>query len=115
MRVVFNALKLTDPHPRAILPTMSGITPPRLTTKSFSICYYDGNTGEVISNTAFFNNTGKVKDSVQSAIDCKPEYDGLVLWDINIIEEEEEGPKQRKISGFDNTANHKTPTTNEIA
>tara|TARA_Y100001951_G_scaffold44119_1_gene34950 strand:+ start:74 stop:415 length:342 start_codon:yes stop_codon:yes gene_type:complete len=111
----FNALKLTDPHPRAILPTMSGITPPRLTTKSFSICYYDGNTGEVISNTAFFNNTGKVKDSVQSAIDCKPEYDGLVLWDINIIEEEEEGPKQRKISGFDNTGNHKTPTTNEIA
>jgi len=94
---------------------MSGITPPRLTTKSFSICYYDGNTGEVISNTAFFNNTGKVKDSVQSAIDCKPEYDGLVLWDINIIEEEEEGPKQRKISGFDNTGNHKTPTTNEIA
>ena len=115
MRVVFNALKLTDPHPRAILPTMSGITPPRLTTKSFSICYYDGNTGEVISNTAFFNNTGKVKDSVQSAIDCKPEYDGLVLWDINIIEEEEEAPKQRKISGFDNTGNHKTPTTNEIA
>ena len=115
MRVVFNALKLTDPHPRAILPTMSGITPPRLTTKSFSICYYDGQTGEVISNTAFFNNTGKVKDSVQSAIDCKPEYDGLVLWDINIIEEEEEAPKQRKISGFDNTGNHKTPTTNEVA
>jgi hypothetical protein len=52
---------------------------------------------------------------VQCGIDCKPEYDGLVLWDINIIEEEEEGPKQRKISGFDNTGNHKTPTTNEIA
>ena len=31
------------------------------------------------------------------------------------IEEEEEGPLQRKISGFDNTGNRKTPTTNEIA
>ena len=116
MRVVFNALKLTDPRPRAILPTMSGITPPRLTTKSFSICYYDGNTGEPICTHAYLNNEGKVKDTVQLARERRPEpYDGLLLWDINIIEEEEEGPKQRKISGFDNTGNHKTPTTNEVA
>jgi|TARA_Y100000593_G_C4167198_1_gene265026 hypothetical protein len=77
---------------------MPGITPPRLTTESFSICYYDGNTGEVISTTAFLNNTGKVKDSVQCAIDCEPDYDGLVLWDINIVEEEkEDGPLQRSL------------------
>jgi len=94
---------------------MPGITPPRLTTESFSICYYDGNTGEPICTHAYLNCEGKVKDTVQIAIDRKPEHDGLVLWDINIIEEEEEGPKQRKISGFDNTGNHKTPTTNEIA
>ena len=112
----FNALKLTDPRPRAILPTMSGITPPRLTTKSFSICYYDGNTGEPICTHAYLNNEGKVKDTVQLARERRPEpYDGLLLWDINIIEEEEEGPLQRKISGFDNTGNRKTPTTNEIA
>jgi len=77
---------------------MPGITPPRLTTESFSICYYDGNTGEVISTTAFLNNTGKVKDSVQCAIDCEPDYDGLVLWDINIVEEEkEDGPLERSL------------------
>ena len=77
---------------------MPGITPPRLTTESFSICYYDGNTGEVISTTAFLNNTGKVKDSVKCAIDCEPDYDGLVLWDINIVEEEkEDGPLQRSL------------------
>ena len=77
---------------------MPGITPPRLTTESFSICYYDGNTGEVISTTAFLNNTGKVKDSVQCAIDCEPDYDGLVLWDINIVEEEKaDGPLQRSL------------------
>ena len=77
---------------------MPGITPPRLTTESFSICYYDGNTGEVISTTAFLNNTGKVKDSVQCAIDCEPDYDGLVLWDINIVEDEkEDGPLQRSL------------------
>jgi len=94
---------------------MSGITPPRLTTKSFSVCYYDGNTGEPICTHAYLNNEGKVKDTVRLAIDRKPEHDGLIMWDINIIEEEEEGPKQRKISGFDNTGNHKTPTTNEVA
>ena len=77
---------------------MPGITPPRLTTESFSLCYYDGNTGEVISTTAFLNNTGKVKDSVQCAIDCEPDYDGLVLWDINIVEEEkEDGPLERSL------------------
>ena len=77
---------------------MPGITPPRLTTESFSICYYDGNTGEVISTTAFLNNTGKVKYSVQCAIDCEPDYDGLVLWDINIVEEEkEDGPLERSL------------------
>ena len=77
---------------------MPGITPPRLTTESFSICYYDGNTGEVIGTTAFLNNTGKVKDSVQCAIDCEPDYDGLVLWDINIVEEEkEDGPLERSL------------------
>ena len=77
---------------------MPGITPPRLTTESFSICYYDGNTGEVISTTAFLNNTGKVKDSVQCAIDCEPDYDGLVLWDINIVEEEKvDGPLERSL------------------
>ena len=77
---------------------MPGITPPRLTTESFSICYYDGNTGEVISTTAFLNNTGKVKDSVQCAIDCEPDYVGLGLWDINIVEEEkEDGPLQRSL------------------
>jgi len=95
---------------------MSGITPPRLTTKSYSVCYYDGNTGEPICTTAFLNNTGKVKDSVQSAIDCKPEFHGLVLWDINEIEEEEPvAGKTRNIKGFWNTGNLKTPTTNEVA
>ena len=29
------------------------MTPPRLTTESFSICYYDGNTGEVIDRNEF--------------------------------------------------------------
>lgn len=61
-------------------------TPPKLTTESFSICYYDGNNGESIELLTFFNNTGKVKDTIQMAIDNKPEYDGLVLWDINKVE-----------------------------
>ena len=61
------------------------MTPPRLTTESFSICYYDGNNGEVIELRAFLNNTGRVMDTVQMAIDNVPEYDGLVLWDMNII------------------------------
>lgn len=63
-------------------------TPSRLTTESFSIGYYDGNTGEVIEIRTFLNNTGKVKDTIQMAIDNKPDYDGLVLWDINKVEEE---------------------------
>jgi len=62
-------------------------TPSRLTTESFSICYYDGSTGEEISFQAFLNNTGKVKDTIQMAVDNKPDYDGLVLWDINKVEE----------------------------
>ncbi len=65
---------------------MPGVTPSRLTCKSFSICYYDGETGEVIELKTFRNQTGKVKDTVQMAIDNKPEYDGLVLWDMNLAE-----------------------------
>lgn len=95
---------------------MSGITPSRLTTKSFSICYYDGNTGEPISMTSYLNNTGKVKDSIQEAIDNKPEFHGLVLWDINEIEEEEPtAGKKRNVKGFWNTGNLATPKKNEIA
>ena len=45
-------------------------------------------TGEEISSTTFLNNTGKVKDTEEIAIDNKPEYNGLVLWDINKVEEE---------------------------
>ena len=95
---------------------MSGITPSRLTTKSFSICYYDGNTGEPISMTSYLNNTGKVKDTEQTAITCVPEYDGLVMWDINEIEEEEPiAGKKRNVKGFWNTGNLATPQTNETA
>ena len=77
---------MLQPH-GMLLSDMKG-TPPRLTTQSFSICYYDGNTGEEIAFQAFLNNTGKVKDTIQIAIDNKPDYDGLVLWDINKVEEE---------------------------
>ena len=45
-------------------------------------------TGEEISFKTFLNNTGKVKDTIQMAIDNKPEYNRLVLWDINKVEEE---------------------------
>ena len=73
---------------------MPGVTPSKLTTESFSICYYDGNTGEVIELRSFFNNTGRVMDTVQMAIDNVPEYDGLVLWDMNIIEEADDDRKE---------------------
>ena len=66
--------------------SMPGVTPSRLTCESFSICYYDGNTGEVIELKTFHNKTGEVKDTVQMAIDNKPEYDGLILWDMNLVE-----------------------------
>ena len=62
-------------------------TLPRLTAESFSIFYYDGNTGEEILLETFLNNTGKVKDTVQMAVDNKPDHDGLVLWDINKVKE----------------------------
>jgi hypothetical protein len=65
---------------------MPGVTPSRLTCHPFSICYYDGNTGEVIELKTFHNQTGEVKDTVQMAIDNMPEYDGLVLWDMNLAE-----------------------------
>tara|TARA_R100001480_G_scaffold131234_1_gene128618 strand:- start:1154 stop:1441 length:288 start_codon:yes stop_codon:yes gene_type:complete len=95
---------------------MSGITPPKLTTKSFSICYYDGNTGEPISTLAYLNNTGKVKDTMQEAIDNKPEFHGLVMWDINEVKEEEPvAGKKRIVKGFWNTGNLATPQTNETA
>ncbi len=64
---------------------MPGRSPSRLTCESFSICYYDGNTGEVIELKTF-PKTGEVKDTVQMAIDNKPKYDGLVLWDMNLAE-----------------------------
>ena len=70
------------------------MTPPRLTTESFSICYYDGNTGEVIELRSFLNNTGQVKDTVEMAVDNKPEYDGLVLWDINTVKEADDDRKE---------------------
>jgi hypothetical protein len=95
---------------------MSGITPARLTTKSFSICYYDGNTGEPISMLSYMNNTGKVKDTMQEAIDNKPEYNGLVMWDINEVKEEKPiAGKKRIVRGFWNTGNLATPKQNEIA
>jgi len=83
-----NAIKFDNGSLSWYISPMSGVTPPKLTTESFSICYYDGNTGEVISLQTFLNNTGQVKDTVQMAIDNVPEYDGLVLWDINKVEEE---------------------------
>ena len=53
---------------------------------------------------------------MQSAIDCKPEFHGLVLWDINEIEEEEPiAGKKRIVKGFWNTGNLATPKKNEIA
>tara|TARA_R110001606_G_C15284045_1_gene640846 strand:+ start:175 stop:444 length:270 start_codon:yes stop_codon:yes gene_type:complete len=83
-----NAIKIDNGSASWYISPMSGVTPPKLTIESFSICYYDGNTGEVISLRTFLNNTGQVKDTVQMAIDNVPEYDGLVLWDINKVEEE---------------------------
>jgi len=70
------------------------MTPSRLTTESFSICYYDGNNGEVIELQAFLNNTGQVKDTLEMAVDSKPEYDGLVLWDINTVKEADDDRKE---------------------
>jgi len=70
------------------------MTPPRLTTESFSICYYDGNTGEVIELRSFLNNTGQVKDTLEMAVNNKPEYDGLVLWDINTVKEADDNRKE---------------------
>ncbi len=70
------------------------MTPPRLTTESFSICYYDGNTGEVIELRSFLNNTGQVKDTLEMAVNNKPEYDGLVLWDINTVKEADDDRRQ---------------------
>mgnify|MGYP001318399253 FL=1 len=70
------------------------MTPPRLTTESFSICYYDGNTGEVIELKTYLNNTGRVIDTLEMAVDSKPEYDGLVLWDINTVKEADDDRKQ---------------------
>ena len=70
------------------------MTPPRLTTESFSICYYDGNTGEVIELRSFLNNTGQVKDTLEMAVNNKPEYDGLVLWDINTVKEADDERKE---------------------
>ena len=65
---------------------------------------------------SYLNNTGKVKDTMQEAIDNKPEYDGLVMWDINEIEEEEPiAGKKRNVKGFCNTGNLATPQTNETA
>jgi hypothetical protein len=69
------------------------MTPPRLTTESFSICYYDGNTGEVIELKTYLNNTGRVIDTLEMAVDSKPEYDGLVLWDINTVKEADDDRK----------------------
>ena len=95
---------------------MAGITPPKLTTKSFSVCYYDGNTGIPIEMISIINKTGAVKNTEQIAIDRKPDYDGLLIWDMNLIEEEEPiAGKKRNVKGFSNTGNLKTPTTNEAA
>ena len=66
--------------------------------------------------TSYLNNTGKVKDSIQEAIDNKPEFHGLLIWDMNLIEEEEPiAGKKRNVKGFSNTGTLKTPTTNEAA
>ncbi len=81
-----NAIKIDNGLLSWYISPMSGVTPPKLTTESFSICYYDGNTGEVIELKTFHNKTGEVKDTVQMAIDNKPMYDGLVLWDMNLTE-----------------------------
>ena len=37
---------------------------------------------------SYVNNTGNVKDTMQEAINNKPEYNGLVMWDINEVKEE---------------------------
>ncbi len=50
------------------------------------------------------------------AIDNKPEFHGLVLWDINEIREEEPvAGKKRNVKGFWNTGNLATPKKNETA
>ena len=82
-----NAIKFDNGSLSWYISAMKG-TPSRHTRESFCVCYYDGMTGEEISSTTFLNNTGKVKDTVEIAIDNKPEYNGLVLWDINKVEEE---------------------------
>ena len=51
---------------------------------------------------------------MQEAIDNKPEYDGLVMWDINEVKEEEPvAGKKRIVKGFWNTGNLATPEKNE--
>ena len=59
------------------------MTKSRLTTGSFSVRYYDGDTGEEIETISFLNNTGKVKDRLQFAVENKPEYNGILLWDFD--------------------------------
>jgi len=61
----------------------------KLTTRSFSIYYYDANTGENICSTSIINNTGKVYDTKKHALNNKPDYSGLVLWDIEPMKEAE--------------------------
>jgi|TARA_B110000037_G_C17001661_1_gene457489 hypothetical protein len=59
------------------------MTKSRLTTASFSVRYYDGDTGEEIETVSFLNNTGKVKDRLQFAVENKPEHNGILLWDFD--------------------------------
>ena len=59
----------------------------KLTTRSFTIYYYDANTGENISATSIINNTGKVYDTKRHAVSNKPDYSGLLLWDIEPMKE----------------------------
>ena len=61
----------------------------KLTTRSFTIYYYDANTGESISTTCIINNTGKVYDTKKYAVSNKPDYSGLLLWDIEPMKEAE--------------------------
>ena len=65
---------------------------------------------------SYVNNTGNVKDTMQEAIDNKPEHNGLVMWDINEVKEEEPiAGKKRIVRGFWNTGNLATPEKNETA
>ena len=98
---------------------MSGITPTNPTTKSFSITYYDGNTGIPFETVKVINTSGDEIDPEEKAVIYAHSHlllHSSTLWDINEIEEEEPiAGKKRNVKGFWNTGNLATPQKNETA